>query len=83
MQNYLSINIGWGVGTAMGVWVSGGITGGHINPAVCLFSTTMFFVPYVISSILDHPYVCCVQRIPVEKSPRTLPAQAQMTRTRY
>ncbi|PPQ85164.1 hypothetical protein CVT25_004171 [Psilocybe cyanescens] len=34
--NYLSINIGWGVGTAMGVWVSGGITGGHINPAITL-----------------------------------------------
>ena len=23
------------VGIAMGVWVSGGISGGHINPAVC------------------------------------------------
>ncbi|KAF8879089.1 aquaporin-like protein [Gymnopilus junonius] len=34
--SYLSINIGWAVGTAMGVWVSGGISGGHINPAVTL-----------------------------------------------
>ncbi|KAG5653111.1 hypothetical protein H0H81_002258 [Sphagnurus paluster] len=33
---YLSINFGWAVGTAMGVWVSGGISGGHINPAVTL-----------------------------------------------
>lgn len=39
VQDYLSINIGWGVGTAMGVWVSGGISGGHINPAVCHPST--------------------------------------------
>jgi len=34
--SYFSINVGWAVGTAMGVWVSGGISGGHINPAVTL-----------------------------------------------
>lgn len=34
VQDYLSINFGWAAGTAMGVWVSGGISGGHINPAV-------------------------------------------------
>ena len=34
IQDYLSINLGWAVGTALGVWVSGGISGGHINPAV-------------------------------------------------
>ncbi|THG97637.1 hypothetical protein EW026_g4396 [Hermanssonia centrifuga] len=33
---YLSINLGWAAGTALGVWVSGGISGGHINPAVTL-----------------------------------------------
>ncbi|KAF9525543.1 putative aquaporin 4 [Crepidotus variabilis] len=33
---YFSINIGWAAGTALGVWVSGGISGGHINPAVTL-----------------------------------------------
>ncbi|CAE6469465.1 unnamed protein product [Rhizoctonia solani] len=33
---YLSISFGWAVGTALGVWVSGGISGGHINPAVTL-----------------------------------------------
>ncbi|CAE7079743.1 unnamed protein product [Rhizoctonia solani] len=33
---YLSISFGWAIGTALGVWVSGGISGGHINPAVTL-----------------------------------------------
>lgn len=27
---------GWAAGIALGVWVSGGISGGHINPAVGL-----------------------------------------------
>jgi aquaglyceroporin related protein, other eukaryote len=36
VQSYLSISFGWAIGTAMGVWVSGGISGGHINPAVTL-----------------------------------------------
>ncbi|KAG8759970.1 hypothetical protein FRC12_009643 [Ceratobasidium sp. 428] len=34
--SYLSISFGWAIGTALGVWVSGGISGGHINPAVTL-----------------------------------------------
>ena len=34
--DYLSINLGWAAGTALGVWVSGGYSGGHINPAVTL-----------------------------------------------
>ncbi|KAL0946192.1 hypothetical protein HGRIS_012453 [Hohenbuehelia grisea] len=34
--NYLSLNFGWAIGAALGVWVSGGISGGHINPAVTL-----------------------------------------------
>ncbi|KAI0712513.1 aquaporin [Earliella scabrosa] len=36
MGNYLSLNFGWAVGTALGVWVSSGISGGHINPAVTI-----------------------------------------------
>ncbi|CAE6487660.1 unnamed protein product [Rhizoctonia solani] len=35
---YLSISFGWAIGAALGVWVSGGISGGHINPAVTLAS---------------------------------------------
>ncbi|CCL98851.1 uncharacterized protein FIBRA_00857 [Fibroporia radiculosa] len=34
--DYLSISFGWAVGTALGVWVSSGISGGHINPAVTI-----------------------------------------------
>ncbi len=34
--SYLAINIGWGLGVAMGVYVAGGITGAHLNPAVTL-----------------------------------------------
>ncbi|KAF8501941.1 aquaporin [Gautieria morchelliformis] len=34
--DYLSISFGWAVAAALGVWVCGGISGGHINPAVTL-----------------------------------------------
>jgi MIP family channel proteins len=32
----LSINFGWGAAVAMGIFVAGGITGAHLNPAVTL-----------------------------------------------
>lgn len=32
----LSINIGWGLGVALGCYVAGGISGAHLNPAVTL-----------------------------------------------
>jgi aquaglyceroporin related protein len=34
--DYLSLNLGYAIGIALGAWVSGGISGGHINPAVTL-----------------------------------------------
>jgi len=34
--SYLSINLGWAIGVSMGAWIAGGISGGHINPAVTL-----------------------------------------------
>jgi aquaglyceroporin related protein len=43
-KDYLSINIGWAIGTALGVWVSGGISGGHINPAVSYLSLSVFII---------------------------------------
>ncbi|KAJ7244983.1 aquaporin [Mycena haematopus] len=43
---WLSINFGWAVGTAMGVWVSGGISGGHINPAVTIALATFRGFPW-------------------------------------
>jgi MIP family channel proteins len=33
---YLSINIGWGLGVTLGCYVAGGISGAHLNPAVTL-----------------------------------------------
>lgn len=34
--SYLAINLGWGLGVAMGVYVAGCVTGAHLNPAVTL-----------------------------------------------
>ncbi|KAJ8700792.1 hypothetical protein PTI98_003784 [Pleurotus ostreatus] len=44
--DYLSLTFGWAVGTAMGVYVSGGISGGHINPAVTLALATWRGFPW-------------------------------------
>ncbi|KAL4080718.1 major intrinsic protein superfamily membrane channel protein [Scleroderma citrinum] len=33
---FFSLNFGWALGLGIGVWVSGGISGGHLNPAVTL-----------------------------------------------
>ena len=45
-QDYLSLNFGWAVGTALGVWVSGGVSGGHINPAVTVALATFRDFPW-------------------------------------
>jgi len=58
LQTYLSISFGWAIGTALGVWVSAGISGGHINPAVTLALATWRGFPwkkvpvYIFSQVL-------------------------------
>ena len=34
--SFLAINIGWGLAVMLGVYTAGGISGGHLNPAVTL-----------------------------------------------
>ncbi|KAE8214568.1 hypothetical protein CF327_g2021 [Tilletia walkeri] len=34
--DYLSVSFGWGIGTAFAIYVAGGISGAHLNPAVTL-----------------------------------------------
>jgi len=36
LSSFVSVNLGWGFGATMGVWACGGVSGGHINPAVTL-----------------------------------------------
>ncbi|KIK61295.1 hypothetical protein GYMLUDRAFT_579220 [Collybiopsis luxurians FD-317 M1] len=43
---YLSISFGWAVGAGLGVWVSLGISGGHINPAITLAFATWRGFPW-------------------------------------
>jgi MIP family channel proteins len=33
---YLSINLGWGLGVMMGMYIAAGISGAHLNPAISL-----------------------------------------------
>jgi len=44
--DYLSLNFGWAIGAALGVWVSGGISGGHINPVVTICSAIFRRLPW-------------------------------------
>ncbi|GJJ08906.1 hypothetical protein Clacol_003126 [Clathrus columnatus] len=43
---YISISFAWGIGVAIGVWISGGISGGHLNPAVTLALATTRRFPW-------------------------------------
>jgi len=44
--DFLSVNFGWAIGLALGVWISGGISGGHINPAITMAMATWRGFPW-------------------------------------
>jgi len=44
--DFLSVGFGWAIGLAMGAWISGGISGGHLNPAVTLAMATWRRFPW-------------------------------------
>lgn len=49
----------------MGVWVSAGVSGGHINPAVCI---SPGLISVSIHSIAGHHCSCDFPRLSMEKS---------------
>jgi len=55
---YLSLSFGWAIGTALGVWVGSGYSGGHINPAVTSSLATFRGFPwrkvpmYILAQVL-------------------------------
>jgi MIP family channel proteins len=50
--SYLSINIAWGFAVTMGVYVAGGVTGAHINPAVTFALAVRGYIPW--SKVLPY-----------------------------
>lgn len=54
----------------MGVWVSGGISGGHINPAVYPCEA-MMVVPALTLNYKGNIGFCDLPRLPMEKSTGT------------
>ncbi|CAK5272107.1 unnamed protein product [Mycena citricolor] len=44
--DYLAVSFGWAVGLCLGVWISSGISSGHINPAVTLAMATWRGFPW-------------------------------------
>jgi MIP family channel proteins len=54
---YLSINLGWALGVTLGVYVAGGISGAHLNPAVTFALAVLRrfswrkVVPYILAQL--------------------------------
>src|SRR5262249_458964 len=49
---YLSINIAWGFAVTMGIYVAGGVSGAHLNPAVTLALAVRRDIPW--SKVLPY-----------------------------
>ena len=55
--DFFTINWGWGVSVTLAVLISGGISGGHVNPAVTVAMSVIGklplikVVPYIISQV--------------------------------
>jgi len=56
--DWLSLSTAWGVGAALGVWISVGVSGGHINPVVSICAALFRGFPwkrvpvYIFSQVL-------------------------------
>ena len=54
--NFFSINWGWGLGALLGVLVSGGVSGGHLNPAISVALASVGRFPW-----RKVPHYLCAQ----------------------
>lgn len=53
--SYLAINLAWGMAVTMGIFVAGGVTGAHLNPAVTLALAVRRKLPW--SKVLPYSLV--------------------------
>jgi len=44
--DYLSLAIGWACGVGLGAWISGGVSGGHVNPVITVCSAVYRDFPW-------------------------------------
>ena len=60
--DFFTINWGWGVSVTLAVLISGGVSGGHVNPAVTVAMSIIGklplikVVPYMISQVNFQRY---------------------------
>ena len=69
LATYLSVNFGYAMAVAFGVYVSGGVSGGHINPAVTLVMAVIGKTPaqdlYFVEWLAVLLGACLVGVLPV------------------